>query len=67
MKTNSRKRLTLAALFLASVSGTLIGQSGDDALQSVKLLSEAIKLRDEGKLQPALEKADGLLKLDPSD
>ena len=67
MKTNSRMRLTLAALFLASVSGALIGQSADAALQPVKLLSEAIKLRDEGKLQPALEKAEELLKLDPSD
>lgn len=41
--------------------------SGSDAaLQPVMLLSEAIKLRDEGKLHEALKKAEALLKLDPS-
>lgn len=67
MKTNSRMRLTLAALVLATFAGSLTGQAGDAGLQPVKLLSEAIRLRDEGKLQPALDKAEELLKADPSD
>jgi len=36
-------------------------------LQPVKLLSEALRLRDEGQLQKALEKAEELLRLDPAD
>jgi len=67
MKTNNRMRLALAALTLVSAAVSLTGKSGDDGLGSVKLLSEAIKLRDEGKLQPALERAEELLKTDPSD
>ena len=52
MKTNSRMRLTLAALVLATFAGSLTGQAGDAGLQPVKLLSEAIRLRDEGHAVP---------------
>jgi len=67
MKTNSPLRLTLAALLLGSVAGNLTGQATDLAIQQVQLLNEAVKLRDEGKLQPALEKVQQVLKANPSD
>ena len=41
--------------------------SYDVILQPVKLLEEAIRLRDEGQLQKALEKAEELLRIDPAD
>jgi hypothetical protein len=41
--------------------------SGDTFMMPVVILREALRLRDEGKLQAALEKAEELLKADPWD
>ena len=67
MKTLTRSRLAWAALAVAFVAGSLVAQDNDPVAQKTRLLGEAIKAREEGNLQGALEKYEQLLQLDPKD
>jgi general secretion pathway protein D len=67
MKNLTRSRLAWAAFAVAIVAGSLVAQDNDPVVQKTRLLGEAIKAREEGNLQGALEKYEQLLQLDPKD
>lgn len=67
MKNLTRSRLAWAALTVAIVAGSLVAQDNDPVAQKTRLLGEAIKAREEGNLQGALDKYEQLLQLDPKD
>jgi len=67
MKHLTRTRLAWAALTVAIVAGSLVAQDNDPVAQKTRLLGEAIKAREEGNLQGALDKYEQLLQLDPKD
>lgn len=67
MKTLTRNRLAWAALAVALVAGSLVAQDNDPVVQKTRILGEAIKAREDGNLQVALEKYEQLLQLDPKD
>jgi general secretion pathway protein D len=67
MKTLTRTRLAWAAFAVALVAGSLVAQDNDPVVQKTRLLGEAIKAREDGNLQGALEKYEQLLVLDASD
>jgi len=67
MKTLTRTRLAWAALAVALVAGSLVAQDNDPVVQKTRLLGEAIKAREDGNLQGALEKYEQILLLDGKD
>jgi len=67
MKTLTRTRLAWAALAVALVAGSLVAQDNDPVVQKTRLLGEAIKAREDGNLQGALEKYEQILVLDAAD
>jgi general secretion pathway protein D len=67
MKTLTRTRLAWAALAIALVAGSLVAQDNDPVVQKTRLLGEAIKAREDGNLQGALDKYEQILLLDAKD
>ncbi len=65
MKFDSRARLSAAAFSLAFIAAALAAQASDPGLVAVRQLNEAIKFRDEGKMQLALDKLQEILNSDP--